>query len=271
MKWLTEKEVGTLKEIWASASRADIRKIFPKRRYASLAQRARKLGLKNNRHRNSKGDLTPLLSDSYAAYYWLGFIIADGHLSKQNALSVCVSVKDKIHLQKLADLLKTQIRHRNTEGSFKANTHKARAVLISVGDSFLVPKIREKFGMEKTNKTYNPPVIPEMNREQFLSFLAGYIDGDGCIAKQGDYGKYKREDTVIQVKCHNSWFNILCEMENRLYKELNFFLERNHVRITKQGYAFWKVSNNKIIKKLKAELINFNLPIMERKWSKIHL
>lgn len=271
MKWLDEQELKKLKEVWAFASRDEIRELIPDRRFASLAVRARKLGLKSEQHKNSKGNLKPLLSESYQAYYWLGFIIADGYLSKQNALSVCLSAKDKAHLQRLADFLKTQIRERLVEKNDKINSSETSVVKISVGDAVLVPKIREKFGMEKTNKTYNPPVIPAMNRERFLSFLAGYIDGDGCISKQGNYGKYERRDVVIQVKCHSSWLEIVCEMEKRLYEELNFNLEKTHVRINKEGYTFWRLSNNKVIKRLKLELMTLKLPLMERKWSKINL
>ena len=270
MKWLTEKEVQKLKEVWASASREEIRKIFPDRRYASLSQRARKLGLKSEIHKNSKGNVAPLLNESCEAYYWLGFIMADGYLSKQNGISVLISERDKIHLQKLARFLKTKVKLRKRQDGGSYN-YKTGIALITVGDSVLVPEIRKKFSLKHTNKTYNPPILPEMKREQFLSFLAGYIDGDGCIAKQGNCGKYKREDVVIQVKCHSSWLDLLCEMEEKLYKELGFCLERNHVRINKQGYTFWRVSNNKVIRKFKSELLDLNLPIMKRKWDKIIL
>jgi len=270
MKWLTEQQVQKLKEVWATASREEIGNLFPGRKYASLAQRARKLGLKSLRHRNSKGDLSPLLSETVEAYYWLGFILADGYLSKQNALSVCLSLKDIIHLQKLARFLRTHIRKVDKQ-KYKMYSSKTKAVIISVGDSALVPQIKKKLGMKTSNKTYNPPALPEMNRDQTLSFLAGYIDGDGCMAKQGDCKRYKREDVVIQVKCHISWFETLCEMERKIYQELGFHLERPHVRVTKQGYAFWKISNNKVIRTFKVELVNLKLPIMERKWNKVVL
>lgn len=41
--------------------------------------------------------------------------------------------------------------------------------------------------------------------------------------------------------------------------------------INNQGYAFFCISNSKIIRLLKADLIEMDIPLLERKWEQINL
>jgi len=55
--------------------------------------------------RKKLADLSPLLNETLEAYYWMGFIMADGHLSKQNRLTVTLAIKDSDHLLKLKEFV----------------------------------------------------------------------------------------------------------------------------------------------------------------------
>lgn len=55
-----------------------------------------------------KCNLEKLLLDVPETYYWIGFILADGHISKNNRLVVTLSVKDKNHLIKLQKYLEIE-------------------------------------------------------------------------------------------------------------------------------------------------------------------
>lgn len=51
-----------------------------------------------------KCELYNLLNDTCLAYYWIGFILADGSISKSGELKIALSIKDKDHLKKMLHL-----------------------------------------------------------------------------------------------------------------------------------------------------------------------
>lgn len=82
-------------------------------------------------------------------------------------------------------------------------------------------------------------------------------NGDGCIAN-------KNKAFSLTVKCHGSWLKNL----NFFAKEIN--METN-AKINNKGYAYFTISNIGALQELKRNAIRLNLPILERKWSKIDL
>lgn len=56
--------------------------------------------------RNKK--LYKLLENSPEAYYWLGFLFADGHFTQSNRLVLSVSIKDKVHLERFIKFIGIQ-------------------------------------------------------------------------------------------------------------------------------------------------------------------
>lgn len=223
---------------------------------------------------NIKNNAENLLNDSFESYYWLGFIMADGSV-ENTRIAISLSSKDKVHLLKLKKFLNKDIsfydfRRTATYGEQIVST-------LIVTDKFNITKIRNLFRIEG-RKTYNPPTLPIMSDEQFLSFVCGYIDGDGCINiqkggtytnKKGEVKRYERTDPIMQVKCHSSWENLLRQMGERLCKILDEDVSKSKIRIDKRGYVVWRLYGNQILGKLKIRLNELSLPKMERKWSKI--
>ena len=201
--------------------------------------------------RNKKSDLSVLLNDTPEIYYWIGFLIADGHFSNRNAIKLCLSLQDKNHIEKFAKLV---------QYTGEPTTHK-NSIGFSVQDKNIVQQIKDKFGISNI-KTYKPIVNLPENDDLFLSFIIGLIDGDGNITKVGG----NRPDSAIRIKCHNSWLDVL----NKIHIRISIMSEciNNHTpHLINNKYALLSWGHYKIVKYMKKNAIRLNLPILERKWS----
>lgn len=189
-----------------------------------------------------KCNLSKLLLETLETYYWIGFILADGHISKSTRLRVTLAKRDKNHLIKLQKFLNVQELQENTQ------------VSISGMDSKVIREFCNKFDI-KSNKTYNPPNLSFIKNKDLLFALSiGFIDGDGCIDNQTN-----RSDCKLRIKCHSSWVNNL------------EFIYNIKSKINNQGYAYINITNSILLKELKRKAIFLNLPILNRKWDKIDL
>lgn len=193
-------------------------------------------------------NLNVLLEDSNEAFYWIGFLLADGCFS-DNRLILDLSIKDKEHIIKFAKFI-------NYEGSYRETPIKFG---LACKDTKVVQKIREKFDI-KDGKTYNPPdSILKFNKKLLYCLLAGFIDGDGNIRHQN-----KWKDFFLRIKNHASWLNVL--------KEFALLItNRDCVKINNSGYAELNITNTVVLQELKKKLIALNIPIMSRKWDIIDL
>lgn len=193
-----------------------------------------------------KCDLSSLLEETPEAYYWVGFLLADGHF-EHGRITFHLSIKDVNQVKKFADFIKWT-------GEFEKR--KQLSIGVRAKHTTIVENLCKKFDI-KHNKTYNPPeTILNHDNELLKYLLIGFIDGDGNIEKQ-----YKRNDCFIRIKAHKSWEKIL--------KEFCSLLSYNdkHVRINKQQYCELCISNSKILNKLKKE--TKIIPVLKRKWDKI--
>lgn len=192
----------------------------------------------------NKNKLKKLLEDTPEKWYWLGFLMADGHFSKSNRLRVKLAIKDLEHIKTLASFLEVkwdiEIRNGYEYGR------------VSVMDTVTLRILKEQFNIN-SNKTINPPDLSSLNEEQLFCFSVGFIDGDGCIGFQSG-----RNDVILRVKCHSAWAD-------------NIFIMFGDCKINNQGYAQVSISDNTILRKIKRKVNNFNLPILKRKWDKIDL
>lgn len=190
-------------------------------------------------------NLSILLEDTPETYYWIGFLLADGHFDEKRIV-VGLAEHDRGHLERFAKY----ISYEGTISTVKKGPYSA--VRLSAMDAEVVTKLREKFDI-KSNKTYNPPKtlswIPE---DLFLCLLAGFIDGDGSI-----------NESCIRIKVHISWFNILLEFCKRLK------LPEKNVFLNKEGYCLFyinRIDANNLFKDL---ICNNTIPFMHRKWLNI--
>ena len=108
---------------------------------------------------------------------------------------------------------------------------------------------------------YNPPkTISYFSYEHQIALLAGFIDGDGCIR----HPSKNRKDFILTIKVHSSWLNILAEFNSLI-------CDKNFCKINSAGYAVLTITNSEYLKKLKKQLLQLNLPLLNRKWDIIDL
>ncbi len=251
-RW-TEEENQRLRDNY-QLSKADLLNLFPDRSPAAVNIQACKLGLRKEHNEYCKSECGILLQESLEAYYWIGFILADGHISNQFRLIVTLAIVDIEHLRKLADFLSVE----------NIRTEKNTQVTIAVQDKLWLKKVKEKFDI-KNDKTYYPPNLDWIIDDNlFLAMLVGYIDGDGCIKHQTN-----RKDTSISIHIHSSWLPFLEMIKRRI--ETIFVYSTGKPIIGKDGYARYTISNFPLLKQLKVFTVDNNLPILERKWSRIDL
>ncbi len=251
----TEEERQILKDIYLTWKRKDIVNKL-NRKWKCIKSMATKLGVKRlTPHLDeTNGDLSILLEDSSISLYWIGFILADGHISDKNRLIITLSNLDTNHLKKISELLKTKMR-----------TYKNK-VTIAIMDKYKICLLKEKYNINNL-KTYNPPdvkIFEKLPDDLFLSLLIGFIDGDGTIQN-----RKKTKNKHLAIKCHSSWLDILNYFISRVAKLVGINLPLGY--IDKRGYAQVYITNNIHIKYLKQKAIELNLPILNRKWDKIDL
>lgn len=196
-----------------------------------------------------KSDVSVLLKEECISYYWIGFLLADGHFSENNILKVTLSSIDKEHLFNLQKFLKIKNMQTERQGKY---------LCLKTMDTKLVSEIKRKFDISH-QKTYNPPTNLDFikNKDLLLSLIIGFIDGDGCIAN-------KNKAFSLAVKCHGSWLDVLEKFAKEINKETN-------AKINNAGYAYFTVSNVTALQELKKIALKLKLPILKRKWDKIDL
>ncbi len=160
-----EWEINFLKNNYTNLKMLEIRQQLSDRTYSSITNKAHLLGL-DNRSINLS-NVSNLLSGSNEAFYWLGFLLADGHFSKTNQIQINLSVKDLNHLKKFA--------------TFVEYKKELEIPSLFLSDINIIPKIAELYEI-KNNKTYYPPNISKLSGDSLFSLVIGFIDGDGCIA-----------------------------------------------------------------------------------------
>jgi hypothetical protein len=207
-----------------------------------------------------KSKLHSLLNESPISYYWIGFLLADGHF-KGNRLCVSLSIKDEAHL-------KTFLKYVGYDNSFHYRTIKCNGksypqISAAFSDP-LVTNISKKFNMS-CRKTYEPPDLSKINKDLFWPLLIGFIDGDGSIRAQSG----GRPDSFITIKIHSSWLSNLNLMSHRLHSHLG--IKCPVAKINTKGYAVVNFANSIAVKFLKQTGIALHLPYLERKWSRINL
>ena len=193
--------------------------------------------------------LKKLLEDSYEKYYWLGFLLADGHFEEKR-LSVSLSIKDLQHLEKLKTYLDSPINIRKNFS--KCDGKMYEYCKLSVMDSLSIPILKKQY-LITNKKTYKPPNLLNIPDDFLFCLFIGFIDGDGCIQKQTN-----RPDCKITIRCHKSWAPILS-------------LFSPNVKKTKDGYIYISFTKTSVIKEFKQKAIQFNLPLLERKWDLVDL
>lgn len=155
--------------------------------------------------------------DSEEKAYWLGFLMADGAITKTsktdknyNRLYIGLKESDKEHLEKLKKALGSNKDVKTKNSMCYGHESKIATLRINSVDICSDLKLHgvteNKTGKEK---------IPNINKKYIKDFIRGFFDGDGCIYTQNTpHGKYHSFQIGVSSK----------DMKDQLeefFKELN--------------------------------------------------
>ena len=179
------------------------------------------------------------MDETNEAYYWLGFIMADGHFNTNNQIQINLAEKDLNHLKKFADFVE-----------YKNNLTKPN---INIGFGDIRNYLNEKFNISN-DKTHYPCNLDKLSGDSFFSFIIGFIDGDGTINTKG----------YLTLVSHKNWINNICLMT----KEISY---GNHYscKVDNSGLSKGIITNIETMKKIKEKIVKLGLPVLERKWSRV--
>lgn len=252
-KW-TQKEIDIIIENYENLNKNKLMELLPGRSWDSIKLKSKSIGISRSNDFFRYSNMSVLLKDESQSFYWVGFILADGHINNKERIKVEISIKDVEHLKKFKNYIETD--------KISINDKNCRLLF---QNKEICPKLCDKFDI-LSNKTYNPPnfSLYNFNKELIFSLIIGFIDGDGNINKL-----QKRNDCNLRIRLHKSWLSNLIFMENFLYQY--FGIEKNNIlsKIGNDGYSTLTISNNILLKKIKNECISLDIPIMKRKWDKI--
>lgn len=193
-----------------------------------------------------KYTLSKLLEYDNTSCYWLGFLLADGHISKQINLQVNLSNKDLQHFLKFGDHIGTELIYYPNE--------ELNSVGFALSDKPTLLQIRKTFNWS-SNKTKNIPTIPEfLSDDQLFSLVIGFIDGDGSI---------EPNNRGIHIKCDKNWKSILEDFYYILTNEYKTF------ELSSDSCSIIYINKGRIQKKIKNRALSLELPLMKRKWDRI--
>ena len=245
-----------LSELYGSSPKESLLKVLPGRSWDAIVIHSGKLGLSRLGYaakQERESDISDLISGSPVAWYWVGFLLADGHFDPiRGRVKIGLAMKDAGHLAKLASFVKcpnlglTDIAH------------------LSFQDQRLI-SFCQKHSIV-SDKTVCPPDLESFPEDAWLPLFSGFVDGDGHVHCRNP------ENFRITVRVHGSWLGALGFFEDRVYERT--MPDRHSKRLAHMsgyGYALLNITDNPTIRCLVRKIRELKLPVMDRKWGRIPL
>lgn len=270
----TDEQIEYLKQNYGKLFYKDMSEYLKKPIY-HIMKKIDELGIRYSKGKNPTGvmkNVRRLKADDHffkipniLNCYWAGFIAADGsirHIKNRKELSIQISLKDVEHLEKFVEQIKF-------DGSLTKYTRSNGISMCSIhiNSNEICEDLEKNFNIvPKKTFIYKPP--ENLSDEYKDAFIAGYIDGDGCIRK-------------FKTK-YNTYYSI----DTRGTTEINKFIKERFLEISKDGsfgnrfkcgsinyedvtknHCRYKISGalcDMILKKYRL----YDIPLLKRKWFK---
>lgn len=194
--------------------------------------------------------------DTQDKAYWLGFIYADGYISKAkygNVFGLSVAKKDKCLLEKLSKSIDSTY---NINEYLSSGFSKSPYVRLTITDDKLCADL-EKHGVF-FNKT-NILLHPKLDKCLIRHFIRGYFDGDGSVYVTKSDGQYHTSfmgtDEMLQ------WIGEFL-LENKLINQINEFTKRK----PHQTVSSLRFGGNNIAYRILSHLYSDSNLYLERKY-----
>jgi hypothetical protein len=195
-------------------------------------------------------DFNNLLAETNEAYYWAGFIFADGSISKDyKSFNMRLSDKDFEHTLKFRKFI-------NYTGIQQSND-------ISVSSPH-IKTFCDKFDIVNNKSHVCIPYekYKNMPYDLWLSWFIGYTDGDGSIVKRKD-----RENLVnVRYVAHVS--NL--PFHQQLLADIKLRIDdcNSSIYFENESVIRWRLAKKSIVKTLKEH--SYKVPSLDRKWSRVN-
>lgn len=141
--------------------------------------------------------------------YWLGFLYADGYVSKtENCIRITLSAKDEDHLLKFKKDIRAEspiTYHMNRYSEKYPLTKKARISIFS-------KQIKQDlYNLGCTSSKSLTCTFPNLSKELIPHFIRGYFDGDGSVYLIKPYGRMKNPAIACSIIGNHEFMKILKE------------------------------------------------------------
>ena len=271
----TEDELKYLKDNYGKKTYKEMSLFLNKKAYV-ISKKVSELGIKFGKGKNPSqikhlfGRKTSV-NDSFFENpnlincYWAGFIAADGNIRNHKTrkeLAIQISLKDVQHLE-------TFVKQVSFDGALTKYTRKNGISMCSIhiNSNKICEDLEKNFNIiPKKTFILKPPA--NLKEQQKDCFIAGYIDGDGCIRKfKTKYNSYYSIDArgtkeIIEFikehfkkKSENGIFGNRFKCGSIQQEDIT----KNHFR-----YKICGLMANQIIEEYK----KYEIPLLKRKWYK---
>lgn len=135
----------------------------------AVSRNLKKLGIDTSRNTLIKDIFHQIDTEEKA--YWLGFLYADGYVSKYNQIEISLALKDERHLEKLKKFV-------NTNTNIIKDDYRCRLLFCSkelANDLAFLGCVNNK------SLILTFPTDEQVPQQLVRHFLRGYVDGDGCL------------------------------------------------------------------------------------------
>lgn len=188
--------MSTKKIVWKSEEVEEIKKLYVKDRLSSLKisklfgvssptiQKLlksecvlRKVGESNIKYSQNNDYFKYINTEEKA--YWLGFIYADGYITRSNQLRINLAIKDENHLVKFYKSIESDREVKYTDKTVGENIYYGCYAYVASSD--FTKKIINKGCITNKSLILTFPTEDIVPSEFINHFIRGYFDGDGSI------------------------------------------------------------------------------------------
>lgn len=138
--------------------------------------------------------------DTEEKAYWLGFLVADGHVDDDDTLFLKLQARDRTHVEKLRNALSPERPIYDYDGYGDKGTP---YVHLEIRSKPLCEALAEHGVVPRKAHTVTPPDLPE---ELMRHFWRGVVDGDGSLSQytkrsgeKADGSRYEYETWDIKL------------------------------------------------------------------------
>jgi hypothetical protein len=148
--------------------------------------------------------------------YFLGMMLADGYMNKENRFAIGLKISDKYLVEKMFAYFCS-----GYKGSFGKINNEVNNFVMGCTSERIFEKLCENGCIR--NKTIKKFKVPDINKDYFRHFIRGYFDGDGSISNRKNRSLQKQiyicsidENFLLELQEKLKLFSI----ETRIFKEV---------------------------------------------------